>query len=253
MIGLYVINMKFKLNNSGIIETSEFDDEAVEGIFRPLLQRLTNMQKEKGKRILVFLVAPPGAGKSTLAAFLEHLSVADPELTNITTIGMDGFHRYQDYLTSHTTVRDGKEILMVKIKGAPVTFDLEKFLAAVKEVAEGTCCGWPVYDRLFHNPVEDAVQVNVDIVLLEGNYLLLKSEGWRELKKYADLTVSLMAEPDFLRERLIGRKVKTGTDLEAAKEFVDSSDMVNVMTCLGESAEADVQLKVIGDGEFTCL
>lgn len=208
------------------------------------------MQKEKGKRLLVFLAAPPGAGKSTLAAFLEHLSVSDPELTDITTIGMDGFHRYQNYLTTHTTVRDGKEILMVKIKGAPVTFDLEKFLAAVKQVAEGACCGWPVYDRLLHNPVEDAVQVNGDIVLLEGNYLLLKSEGWSELKQYADLTISLTAEPDFLRERLVGRKVKTGTDLESAQEFVNSSDMVNVMTCLNESAQADVQLKVIGDGRF---
>ncbi|MCQ2511505.1 MAG: nucleoside/nucleotide kinase family protein, partial [Lachnospiraceae bacterium] len=224
--------MKFELNNSGITETSEFDDAVVEGIFRPLLQKMSKMQKEKGKRLLVFLAAPPGAGKSTLAAFLEHLSVSDPELTDITTIGMDGFHRYQDYLTTHTTVRDGKEILMVKIKGAPVTFDLEKFLAAVKHVAEGACCGWPVYDRLLHNPVEDAVQVNGDIVLLEGNYLLLKSEGWSELKQYADLTISLTAEPDFLRERLVGRKVKTGTDLESAQEFVNSSDMVNVMTCL---------------------
>lgn len=245
--------MKFKLNNSGITETSEFDDHVVESIFRPLLQRLSNMQKEKGKRLLVFLAAPPGAGKSTLAAFLEHLSVSDPELTDITTIGMDGFHRYQDYLTTHTTVRDGKEILMVKIKGAPVTFDLEKFLAAVKQVAEGKHCGWPVYDRLLHNPVEDAVQMNGDIVLLEGNYLLLNSEGWSELKQYADLTISLTAEPDFLRERLVGRKIKTGTDPESAQEFVDSSDMVNVMTCLNESAEADVQLKVTGDGSFMLM
>lgn len=243
-------NMKFELNNSGITETSEFDDAVVEGIFRPLLQKMSKMQKEKGKRLLVFLAAPPGAGKSTLAAFLEHLSVSDPELTDITTIGMDGFHRYQDYLTTHTTVRDGKEILMVKIKGAPVTFDLEKFLAAVKQVAEGACCGWPVYDRLLHNPVEDAVQVNGDIVLLEGNYLLLKSEGWSELKQYADLTISLTAEPDFLRERLVGRKVKTGTDLESAQEFVNSSDMVNVMTCLNDPADADVKLKVTGDGLF---
>ncbi len=230
--------MKFELNNSGITETSEFDDAVVEGIFGPLLQKMSKMQKEKGKRLLVFLAAPPGAGKSTLAAFLEHLSVSDPELTDITTIGMDGFHRYQDYLTTHTTVRDGKEILMVKIKGAPVTFDLEKFLAAVKQVAEGACCGWPVYDRLLHNPVEDAdaVQVNGDIVLLEGNYLLLKSEGWSELKQYADLTISLTAEPDFLRE--------------PAQEFVNSSDMVNVMTCQNDSADADVKLKVTGDGLF---
>lgn len=243
--------MIYELNNSGIKETAEFADEAVETIFLPLVRQLTEMQKKAGRRILVYLAAPPGAGKSTLAAFLEYLSGTEEGLTKITTIGMDGFHRYQDYLTTHTTVRDGEEILMVKIKGAPVTFDLAKFTDAVKTVATGKNCGWPVYDRLLHNPVEDAVRVEGEIVLLEGNYLLLKTEGWKELKQYADLTVSLTAEPAFLRERLIGRKIKTGASKEASEQFVDSSDMVNVITCLTESAEADLQLKVEGDGQFS--
>lgn len=242
--------MRYEFTNSGIKETAEFDDSAVQNIFLQLLREMTQLQKEKGKRILVFLAAPPGSGKSTLAAFLEYLSGTDPELTKITTIGMDGFHRYQEYLTTHTTMRDGKEILMVKIKGAPVTFDLEKFTAAVKRVAEGEICGWPVYDRLLHNPVEDALQVAGNIVLLEGNYLLLQTEGWRELKQYADMTISLCADPDFLRERLVRRKISTGTTEEEANAFVDSSDMVNVLTCLNESMPADKELEVVGDGCF---
>ena len=48
----------------------------------------------------------------------------DEGVKELQTIGMDGFHHYQDYLLSHETIRDGKTIKMVEIKGAPITFDL---------------------------------------------------------------------------------------------------------------------------------
>ena len=66
---------------------------------------------------------------------------------------MDGFHRRQEYLLSHTLIRDGREIPMVDVKGTPETFDLEKLEEAIKELASGKICGWPVYDRLLHDPV----------------------------------------------------------------------------------------------------
>ena len=112
--------MQYQIDINGIMVDARYSRQSVEEIFLPLLRRLTALQAEKGSRILVMLAAPPGAGKSTLASFLRHLSLTEPGLTPVTVIGMDGFHRYQDYLTTHTTVRDGEEILMVKIKGAPV-------------------------------------------------------------------------------------------------------------------------------------
>ena len=38
--------------------------------------------------------------------------------------------------------------------------------------------------------MEDAVTIDADIVLLEGNYLLLDMEGWRELSEYAIYTLT---------------------------------------------------------------
>lgn len=32
-------------------------------------------------------------------------------------LGMDGFHRRQEYLKSHTMMVDGKEVVMVDVKG----------------------------------------------------------------------------------------------------------------------------------------
>ena len=235
---------------NGIEVAARYSDRAVNGIFVPLLEKLTAMQRAAGRRILVLLAAPPGAGKSTLASFLERLSRERAGLCPVQAVGMDGFHRRQEYLLSHTTERDGKTIRMVEIKGAPVTFDLEKLLSAVRRVAAGEVCGWPVYDRMLHNPVEDALTVDGEIVLLEGNYLLLDEEGWRDLAVYADYTVSVSAGEELLRNRLIDRKIHTGVAEDAAVRFVDYSDMPNVRLCLAGSAPADLRLRLDDLGDY---
>ena len=235
---------------NGIEVAARYSDRAVDGIFVPLLEKLTGMQRAAGRRILVLLAAPPGAGKSTLASFLERLSRERAGLCPVQAVGMDGFHRRQEYLLSHTTERDGKTIRMVEVKGAPVTFDLEKLLSAVRRVAAGETCGWPVYDRLLHNPVEDALTVDGEIVLLEGNYLLLDEEGWRDLAAYADYTVSVSAGEELLRDRLIDRKIHTGVTEDAAVRFVDYSDMPNVRLCLAKSVPADLRLRLDDSGDY---
>jgi pantothenate kinase len=163
---------------------------------------------------------------------------------------MDGFHRRQEYLLSHTTTRDGKKIRMVEIKGAPITFDLDAFRQRIAQGLRGGSVSWPAYDRHLHNPVEGAITVQRDIVLLEGNYLLLDEEGWRDLRDLADLTIFIKADEDMLRERLIDRKAKSGNSNEEAAKFVDYSDMANVRICLQNSLSPDIMLWLDGDGEY---
>ena len=234
---------------NGIEVAASYSERAVKEIFLPLLEKLSALKRRKAGRILVMLAAPPGAGKSTLSSFLRRLSREQTELVPVQTIGMDGFHRRQEYLLSHDTVRDGRRMPMVEIKGAPETFDLEKLTEAVKRVAAGEICGWPAYNRLLHNPTENAETVDGDIVLLEGNYLLLDADGWRDLKQYADYTVSVAAGEELLRTRLISRRIKTGAEEEAAVRFVDFSDMPNVRLCLERTMPADLQLRLDEDGD----
>ena len=244
---------EYTVQINGIKVSARYSERAVHEIFVPLLEKLTAMQRAAGRRILVMLAAPPGAGKSTLVSFLEKLSRERPGLCPVQAVGMDGFHRRQEYLLTHSTVRDGREIRMVEIKGAPVTFDLEKLASAIRRVRSGETCGWPVYDRLLHNPVEDAVTVDGDIVLLEGNYLLLDEEGWRDLSAYADYMVSVSAGETLLRKRLIERKILTGVAEDAAVRFVDFSDMPNVRLCLEKSRPADLRLQVGEDGDYRII
>jgi pantothenate kinase len=241
---------EYNVNINGIDVNAKYSETTINAVFLPLLQRLTDMQKKKDGRILVMLAAPPGAGKSTLSSFLEVLSKEQDDLCNVQAIGMDGFHRRQEYLLSHDTERDGKTIKMVEIKGAPITFDLEKLTEAVKRVASGKTCGWPSYDRHLHNPVEDTYTVSEKIVILEGNYLLLNEDGWRELRNYADYTIRIIANEDFLRSRLIDRKAKSGNTLEKATAFVDFSDMANVRICLNDSLDAHMTLSLDENDDY---
>ncbi len=242
----------YNVTINGLDVKANYSEEAVNNIFIHLLKKLTKLQQAKGRRILVMLAAPPGAGKSTLVSFLETLSEETDGVAAIQTIGMDGFHLRQEYLTSHTTVRDGEVIPMVKIKGAPETFDLELFTEQIKKCLSEKECGWPVYDRTLHNPVDNVITITKDIVILEGNYLLLKEPGWDKLKDFADYTISVTADENMLRDRLIARKALSGNSIEDAISFVDYSDMVNVKTCLTKSAKADLTLKVLNTADGRC-
>ena len=243
--------MDYIFNNNGIEVKATYKDEEINLIFVPLLERLSEMHSQKGSRLIVMLAAPPGAGKSTLSGFLEHLATEVIPGIKVQAIGMDGFHRRQEYLTSHTTDVDGKKVLMVDIKGAPVTFDLGKLKNKLSEIASGRNCGWPVYNRLLHNPVDDAVFVDGDIIIIEGNYLLLNEDGWRDLSDMADYTISITADPDMLKERLIERKISTGSSKEKAVAFVEFSDMANVMLCLKNTGQADLMLSLSKDTGYS--
>ncbi|MBQ7468882.1 MAG: nucleoside/nucleotide kinase family protein [Pseudobutyrivibrio sp.] len=245
--------MDYKVMINGLAVDAFYSEECVGEIFIPLLKRLTDLQRLKNRRILVMLAAPPGAGKSTLCSFLEKLSKETNGVTPLQAIGMDGFHRRQEYLTSHTTIRDGKEIKKVEIKGAPETFDLDLMRSRIELITKEDTLGWPIYDRTLHNPVDNAIQVESDIVLLEGNYLLLNQPGWDDISKYADYTISIVADENQLRQRLIERKALSGNSIEKATAFVDYSDMVNVKTCLNCSKEADLVLQVKSDNTIECI
>ncbi len=236
------MDLEYRANINGIEVTATYSDRAVETVFVPLLQKLAAMHDDKKRRILVMLAAPPGAGKSTLVSFLENLAAQIIPDKKVQAIGMDGFHRRQEYLVSHTCTVEGKELPMVEIKGAPITFDSDRLREKIKEVLGSKECKWPVYDRLLHNPVEDKITVDADIVLLEGNYLLADIEGFRDLADYADYTIFITADAEVLRKRLVERRISSGHVPSESEAFVDFSDMANVRVCLEKTVMADLVL-----------
>ena len=236
--------MNYSADINGITVNAKYSDTVVNEVFIPLLKHLAQLHHEKQRRILVMLAAPPATGKSTLVSFLEHLARSVIPEKRLQAVGMDGFHLRQSYLLTHTVEVNSEAIPMARIKGAPITFDLQALRTKIEEVAQGQICKWPHYDRQLHDPVDDAITIDADIVLIEGNYLLLDADGWRDLSRYADYTISLTADEEMLRSRLIRRKMKTGMSREDAERFVASSDMPNVRLCLDKTMKTELELSV---------
>ena len=239
----------YEMTVNGLPQHIRYNEATVEGLFLPLLHRLAALEAEKGGRLLVFLAAPPATGKSTLLQFLERLTQEQDDLTRIQTFGMDGFHHPNRYLETHTILRDGVEIPLKSIKGAPETFDaaaLAEKLAAAKVGA----VQFPVYDRRIHDVVADALTVDAPILFVEGNWLLLDEEPWRGIRPLADYSVRIDAPAAFLRDRLIARKVQGGLSEAEATAFCEASDARNVERFAAHAGAADEVWRMEADGDF---
>lgn len=238
-----------RLTINGLGHKVQYNQATIDNLFIPFLRRMTKMQQTLGKRLVIFLVAPPGTGKSTLALLLEKLSQTDPSLEPIQSIGLDGFHYHSDYIRKHYVEREGKKIPMAAVKGCPETFDVEHLVEKLETVRLADI-RWPIYDRSIHDVVEEVVKIRRKIILLEGNWLLLGEDRWQKIRSYADYSLFIGAEPRDLKERLIERKMAGGKSREEAERFYRESDRLNVERVLKKSWPADETWQMLGDGDY---
>jgi len=165
-------------------------------------------------RYLFGITGSPGSGKSTLAARLA----AD---LGAVVVPMDGFHLPNETLDEHG-LRD--------VKGSPETFAAAAFVAAVRQLAAAdTDVHLPDFDRVADEPRPGRITVRPsdDIVIVEGNYLLLDEAPWSELRDRFDAVAHLRVDPARRVERLVRRHVRFGKTRDEASVFVQSSDEPN--------------------------
>ena len=234
---------------NGLPQKVRYNEQTIKNVFLPFLRRLTDLRGCMGRRIIAFLAAPPAVGKSTLAQFLEKLSQEQQNILNVKAVGMDGFHYPAEYLASHSVLRDGEVIDMKSIKGAPETFDVGEMQSKIQAVRRKETM-WPVYDRQLHDVVPEAELVDAEIILLEGNWLLLKDARWTNVRVFADYSVLIRSEPELLKDRLIRRKMQGGQSQQDAEAFYENSDKHNVERVLQDSGISDEVWMMLDDGDF---
>jgi pantothenate kinase len=187
-----------------------------------------------GRRTLLGITGPPGAGKSTLAeALITELGDA------AALVGMDGFHLAQAEL-----VRRQRE----ERKGAPDTFDsfgyaalLQRLRAAVEPVVYA-----PLFRRDLEEPIAGGVPVarDVPLVITEGNYLLLEGDGWPEARRQLDEVWYLDLPDDVRLRRLIRRHEEFGKDPDAAHAWATGTDQHNAELVAAGRGRADLVIRL---------
>ena len=203
---------------------------------RDLPPRVAELERRLARRVVVGIAGPPGAGKSTLAARLAERLGAEGIPTAL--LPMDGFHLPQAEL-----VALGRRERM----GAPDTFDVAGFAAALRAVREtdGPVRA-PGFDRAIEEPVPGAVVVPAEarVVIAEGNYLLHDAGGWEGIRPLLDLTAYLLVDDGLRRRRLVARHVAFGKSPEAAEAWVREVDEPNAVLVARGLPLADLRVAV---------
>jgi len=243
---------EYNVSSNGFEVIAEYSDHTVNKLIIPLIKSLNKLEP-KGKRTIIFLAAPPGAGKTTLSKVIEQLSEELSNQKKIIAAGLDGFHFKSDYLKNNHVLFEGERILLNSIKGSPLSFNIGHFIKKLEESTTNEECLWPTYDRNIHDIIEDNLKIDSTILLVEGNWLLLNDEAWSIARKYCDLSIFIDACPNLLKTRLIDRKCRGGLSRPEAEQFYEKSDIKNVLNVLNNSVRPDICLKFKDDGrELIC-
>lgn len=197
-----------------------------------LVQHLAGMASGKS-RVIVALAGAPGSGKSTMAERLVNgVNTARPGYAAL--LPMDGYH-YDDILLNQLGKRARK--------GSPDTFDvggLRHMLMRLRARDEAEVAV-PVFDREIEIARAGARMIpqSVGLVVVEGNYVLLRDTPWDGLLSQFDLTVMIDCPEPTLRDRLTARWVHYKLTPDEIRAKLEENDLPNGRRVVADSVAAD--------------
>jgi pantothenate kinase len=199
----------------------------------PLLDLLLP-QLVPGRRFMLGLVGAPGAGKSTVAQ-----SLLDALPGRAVVVPMDGFH-----LANSELARLGR----AGRKGAADTFDSAGYVALLSRLRlrpAGQVVYAPDYRREIEEAVAGAIAVpeDIELVITEGNYLLLDEGHWAGVRGQLDAAWFVDIDAELRRRRLVARHMRFGRSEADARAWVMQTDEPNALLVEATRARADVVLR----------
>lgn len=212
------LDVGYRLSARGFALLRALDEDPGPLPVAGLLNALQSPVKGAQQRYLLGLTGPPGAGKSVLAGRLATGWTALGR--SAAAVGLDGFH-----LSAGALAERG----LADVKGAPETFDAAGFVDLLGRLraADGDV-SVPGFDRAREQTVPAATTVarDVQLVLVEGNYLLLGG-AWRPVRDLLDAVWYVDVPPELRLLRLVARHVTYGRTPEQASAWVHRSDEAN--------------------------
>lgn len=184
-----------------------------------------------GSRFVAGVAGPPASGKSTLAKDL--VTRLGPRAA---VLPMDGFHMDNAALQA---------MGLLHRKGAPETFDAQGFVDLVRRLKRDGVVPYPTFDRAADATVPQGgvIAAGTDIVIVEGNYLLLDTPPWDQLAAEFDLTVALQVSAPELEARLMARWRAHGLSEPQARARAHENDLPNARFVAQNARPADYILR----------
>jgi pantothenate kinase len=183
-------------------------------------------------RRMIGIAGAPGAGKTTYAEHLVAASIRDG--VGAAYVPMDGFH-LADVALAGLGILDRK--------GAPETFDAWGFAALLGRLRERPDhVVWaPGFERDLEQPLAGAIGVGPEpeLVVTEGNYLLLDRPEWQAVRAELDEVWFLDCPDEVRRSRLVARHVEFGKSRAEAEAWVARVDDANAALVAESRARAD--------------
>ncbi|CAB1121265.1 unnamed protein product [Ectocarpus sp. CCAP 1310/34] len=197
------------------VRVGEDGHAAVEGV--------KHKQQQKQQQLWVAVAGAPGSGKTTLAA--EVCQRVQSEEISAICLPMDGYHLYRRELDLLPDPREAH-----RRRGAHWTFDGRRFLSELGDARRSGSGSFPGFDHARGDPVENqwVVQPSHSVVIVEGNYLLLKGvDPWDQVGGLFDVTWAIRCPPEVCGERVRRRHMSTGLGEEEACARVEGNDLPN--------------------------
>ncbi|KAK9459712.1 P-loop containing nucleoside triphosphate hydrolase protein [Lipomyces oligophaga] len=212
-------------------------------IFDQLVQRLEHLDEivPKDRHVLVGLAGIPGGGKSTISHTLKESTTLSLQI-----VPMDGFHFSKEFL------RGSKDpSMMFARRGAPFTFDSEKFVELVANIRNQEYSKTqpeevilaPAFDHQIGDPIDDAIKIKstTRFIIIEGNYVLLNEQPWSEIRSLCDEMWMVVVAPEEVEMRLAKRHVAAGIEptIEKGRLRAQQNDIINGRYIYEHSFEPD--------------
>lgn len=220
---------------------------------KDLTERIIKLlqSKPKNQRLLIGLAGSPGSGKSTISYNVtERINKFFGEDVSIV-LNQDGYHYTREELSKFPEPE-----LAFKRRGAPFTFNPKGFLELIHKIKkpispETKDILAPSFNHKAKDPEPNSKIITPAhrIVIIEGNYVLLKDEYWREISAIVDEKWKIKVEPLQARRRIVKRHLEAGISAteDEAIERCNNNDLVNAVYIRENSVIPDLVIESIDE------